>query len=50
MLEAFNLLNRVNVQSVSGVWGAATPRFRAPGTPNAVFNPRQLQLAVRGSF
>ncbi len=50
MLEAFNLLNRVNVQAVSGVWGSGDSPISSFATPNAVFNPRQLQLAVRGSF
>jgi len=64
MVEAFNLLNRANVNEVNTVYGApdfvgAIPTHyqdgvAAPspffGTPRNVFNPRQLQFAARFTF
>jgi hypothetical protein len=50
IFETFNLFNRVNVQSVNGVWGTGDQPIASYGTPNAVFNPRQVQLAIRASF
>jgi hypothetical protein len=68
MVEAFNLLNTVNIRYFNTSYGAADfcgPDPNAPGcfgaalsgpeqspnpayaTPSAVFNPRQLQLALR---
>lgn len=69
MVEAFNSLNRVNVEFYNTVYGAAdfcpaagpsvcgngpfyfqgspNPSY---GTPRAVFNPRQIQLALRFTF
>jgi hypothetical protein len=69
MVEAFNSLNRVNVEFYNTVYGAADfcpqggvdvcgagPFYQegspnpAYGTPRAVFNPRQIQLALRFTF
>jgi Carboxypeptidase regulatory-like domain len=50
IFEVFNLFNRVNVQNVNGVWGTGEQPIASYGTPNAVFNPRQVQLAFRASF
>ena len=66
LAEAFNLFNRANVDEVFTVYGApdfiggavphhfqdgvvdpANPSF---GTPRTVFNPRQLQLAIKFTF
>ncbi len=64
--EAFNLFNRANVDEVFTVYGApdfiggaiphhfqdgvVDPANPAFGTPRTVFNPRQLQLAVKFTF
>jgi carboxypeptidase family protein/TonB-dependent receptor-like protein len=69
LIEAFNVLNTVNVRFFNTAYGAADfcpiggvavcgpgPYFKegSPnptyGTPRAVFNPRQLQLALRLTF
>jgi hypothetical protein len=64
-MEAFNLLNHVNVQNIDQVYGAADflgpvptqfgDNIRSPanptfGTPNYVSPARQLQASVRFSF
>jgi hypothetical protein len=61
--EGFNLLNTVNIRFLNTVYGATdfipagTPGTflegspnPAYGTPRAVFNPRQIQFALRLSF
>jgi hypothetical protein len=64
LAEAFNLFNRANVDEVFTVYGA--PDFIGPvpqhfgdgitgpsgavGAPRTVFNPRQLQLAIKFTF
>ncbi len=64
MVEAFNLLDRANVNEVNTVYGA--PDFIGPvpqhygdgapapspffGTPRNVFNPRQFQFAAKVTF
>ena len=63
MAEAFNALNNVNVHYFNTVYGApdfipsGTPGTFLDGSPNpgygtprAVFNPRQIQLALRMTF
>ncbi|PYP92339.1 MAG: hypothetical protein DMG65_04485 [Candidatus Angelobacter sp. Gp1-AA117] len=63
-IDAFNLLNRANVDEVFSVYGA--PDFIGPapqhfgdntiaanpsfGSPRTVFNPRQLQFAAKFTF
>jgi hypothetical protein len=61
--EAFNLFNRLNIRFFNTVYGApdfipaGTPGTFLEGSPNpsygtprAIFNPRQIQFAVRYSF
>jgi len=63
MAEAFNALNNVNIRYFNTVYGApdfipaGTPGTFLDGSPNpgygtprAVFNPRQIQLALRVTF
>ena len=56
MLDAFNLLNRVNVKDINTVWGGIDyPNTPPPpqlgfGTPRDVFNPRQVQFGARLRF
>jgi len=63
MAEAFNALNNVNIRYFNTVYGApdfipaGTPGTFFEGSPNpgfgtprAVFNPRQIQLALRVTF
>jgi hypothetical protein len=65
LAEGFNLLNTLNVHYYNTAYGAAdfcqggpsvcgTNREGSPspfyGTPRSIFNPRQLQLAVRLTF
>jgi len=69
LVEAFNLLNKVNIRFFNTAYGAADfcpvggaavcgpgPFFKegspnpSYGTPRAVFNPRQVQLALRLTF
>jgi hypothetical protein len=64
-MEAFNLVNHVNVQNIDQVYGAAdfvgpvphqfgdnigSPANPTFGTPNYVSPARQLQASVRFSF
>jgi outer membrane receptor protein involved in Fe transport len=64
-VDAFNLLNRTNVDEVNSVYGAAdflgpiprqygdgigSPANPEFGQPRTMFNPRQLQLSARFSF
>jgi hypothetical protein len=55
LVEFFNLFNTVNVIEINTVWGA--PTLDAPpnplfgfGTPRAVANARQIQLALKLQF
>jgi hypothetical protein len=51
--EAFNLFNRFNIQDINDVYGRATfsqPPLSTFGTPNAAFDPREIQFAVRLKF
>lgn len=55
LVEFFNLFNTVNVIEINTVWGA--PTLEAPpnpifgfGTPRAVANARQIQLALKLRF
>jgi hypothetical protein len=50
LVEAFNLLNRANLQLPNGVFGAGStpqPRF---GQPTSAADPRQVQLGLRATF
>jgi outer membrane receptor protein involved in Fe transport len=56
LLDVFNLFNRVNVKDINTVWGSIDyPNSPPPpqfgfGSPRAVFNPRQTQLAAKLKF
>ena len=56
LLDVFNLFNRVNVKDINTVWGSIDyPNTPPPpqfgfGSPRAVFNPRQTQLAAKLKF
>jgi hypothetical protein len=48
--EAFNLLNRTNLQLPNTVWGTGTTPLATFGTATAAGDPRQVQLGVRVTF
>jgi hypothetical protein len=50
LAEAFNLLNRTNLQLPNAVWGTGTTPLPAFGMATAAGDPRQVQLGVRVSF
>ncbi len=50
LAEAFNLLNRTNLQLPNGVWGTGATPLPAFGTPTAAGDPRQVQLGLRVTF
>jgi hypothetical protein len=50
MLEAFNVLNHVNVLNVNNTYGNGTAPLPSFGQPTAAGDPRQIQLGVRWSF
>jgi hypothetical protein len=50
VVDAFNLLNRVNLQIPNNIFGPGTAPLPAFGQATAVGDPRQLQVGVRLSF
>lgn len=55
ILEFFNIFNTVNIKNLNTVWGSADlntppPAFLGFGTPKDVFNPRQIQFAMKLKF
>ncbi len=50
LAEAFNLLNRTNLQLPNGVWGTGAAPLPTFGTATAAGDPRQVQLGVRVTF
>lgn len=47
MVEAFNLLNHVNILNVNNTFGSGTIALPAFGQPTLAGDPRQLQVGVR---
>jgi hypothetical protein len=50
MIEAFNVLNHVNILAVNNTFGNGTAPSATFGQPLAAGDPRQVQLGVRWSF
>ncbi len=50
LLEAFNVLNRSNLQFPNAVFGPGSTPRPSFGTPTAAGDPRQLQVGVRVQF
>ena len=50
MIEAFNLLNHVNILNVNNTFGNGTGPLPAFDQPTAAGDPRQIQLGVRWTF
>ena len=50
MIEAFNLLNHVNILNVNNTFGPGATPNATYGQPTVAGDPRQLQLGVRWSF
>jgi hypothetical protein len=50
LAEAFNLLNRTNLQLPNGVWGTGPTALPTFGTATAAGDPRQVQLGLRVTF
>jgi hypothetical protein len=50
MVEAFNLLNHVNILNVNNTYGNGAAPLPSFGQPTAAGDPRQVQLGVRWSF
>lgn len=50
MVEAFNLLNHVNILNVNNTFGTGPTPNVTYGQPTVAGDPRQLQLGVRWSF
>lgn len=50
MIEAFNVLNHVNVIQVNNTFGPGPVPLPTYGQPTAAADPRQIQLGVRWSF
>jgi hypothetical protein len=50
MIEAFNVLDRSNLQLPNAVFGPGATPLPTFGTPTAAGDPRQLQLGVRVEF
>lgn len=50
MIEAFNLLNHVNVLNVNNTFGSGAAPLAAFNQPTSVGDMRQLQLGVRWTF
>jgi hypothetical protein len=50
MIEAFNLLNRVNILAVNSNFGTGSIPSATFGQPTLAGDPRQIQAGVRWSF
>jgi hypothetical protein len=50
MLEAFNVLNRVNILAVNNTFGTGATPLASFGQPTLAGDPRQMQLGLRWSF
>jgi Carboxypeptidase regulatory-like domain len=50
MIEAFNVLNHVNILNVNNTFGNGIAPLAAFGQPIAAGDPRQIQLGVRWTF
>jgi hypothetical protein len=50
MLEAFNVLNRVNILAVNNTFGTGLTPLASFGQPTLAGDPRQMQLGLRWSF
>ena len=50
MVEAFNLLNHVNVLNVNNTYGNGATPLASFGQPTAAGDPRQIQIGARWSF
>ncbi len=50
LVEAFNVLNRSNLQLPNNIFGPETTPLPTFGRPNAAADPRQLQFGLRLSF
>jgi hypothetical protein len=50
LAEAFNLLNRTNLQLPNGVWGTGATPLASFGAATAAGDPRQVQLGLRVTF
>ena len=50
LAEAFNVLNRANLQLPNNVFGVGATPLPKFGQPNGAADPRQLQFGLRLSF
>ena len=50
IVEAFNVLNHVNVLNVNPTFGVGTTAIATYGRPTVAGDPRQMQLGIRWSF
>jgi Carboxypeptidase regulatory-like domain/TonB dependent receptor len=50
ILEAFNVLNRANLQLPNNVYGTGTSPLPSFGQPTSAADPRQIQFGLRISF
>jgi hypothetical protein len=50
MIEAFNLLNHVNIVQVNNTFGPGSMPLPTFGQATAAADPRQVQLGIRWSF
>lgn len=50
IVEAFNVLNRANLQLPNNIFGAGETALPSFGQPTAAGDPRQIQLGLRLSF
>jgi hypothetical protein len=50
LVEAFNVLNRVNYAGVNNTWGTALEPRSTLGEYTSANDPRQLQFGVRLQF
>jgi hypothetical protein len=52
-VDFYNLFNRVNIRNINTFYGSADlslPPVASFGTPSEVFNPRQIQFALKLKF